>query len=56
MPKYRVPDEQEKKIIRENGLDPERFTVEFRSKDSIYLLNFKTRDTVAIHRGDRTWS
>lgn len=56
MSKYRVPDEQEQRIIRENGMKPEQFSVEFRSKDSIYLLNFKTRDTVAIHKGDRAWS
>ena len=55
MSKYRVPDEQEQRIIRENGMDPEQFAVSYRSEDAIYLLNFKTRDEVAIHRGDRKW-
>lgn len=55
MGKARVPDEQEKKIIRENGMDPERFCVTFRDETTIALRNFNTRDDVTIHKGDRKW-
>lgn len=51
----RVPDEQEKRIIRENGMDPERFGVSYRDDTSIRLLNYRTRDYITIHKGDRRW-
>ena len=55
MAKYTVPDAEERKIIQENGIDPDSVTVSHRTKDAIYLLVYKTRDTIAIHRGDRPW-
>lgn len=55
MPKYRVPDEKEREIILRNGIDPDTVLVFLRTEDSIYLLKHKTRDTIAIHRGDKKW-
>lgn len=55
MGKARVPDEQEEKIIRENGMDPERFCVIFRNETTIVLRNYETRDDVTINKGDRAW-
>lgn len=56
MSKYRVPDEEERRIIRENGIDPDAVTVSFRTETSIHLLYFKTRDEIVIRKGDRPWS
>lgn len=55
MGKARVPDEQEQRIIRENGMDPDRFQVTFRDETTIVLRNHKTRDEVTIHKGERPW-
>ena len=55
MGKYRTPDEAEERIIRENGMDPERFAVQHRTEYAIVLLNYKTRDTVTIYKGERKW-
>lgn len=55
MPSITVPTEQEARIIRENGMDPERYGVQHRAEDYIVLLCFKTRDTVTIRKGDRKW-
>lgn len=50
-----MPDEQEKRILRENGLDPDRYGVVYRDDATIHLLNYDTRDDVVIRKGDRTW-
>lgn len=55
MPKIDVPNEEEKKIMRENGMDPSRFCVTFRDENTIALRNYKTRDDVTIRKGDRAW-
>ena len=57
MPNIRVPDEREKKIIRENGMDPKRYGVRAGTQDEnvIRLLCYKTRDDVTIRKGDRPW-
>lgn len=55
MGKARVPDEQERKILRENGMDPDNYCVTFRDETTIVLRNYKTRDDVTIHKGDREW-
>ncbi len=55
MGKARVPDEQEAKIMRENGIDPDRFCVTFRDESTIVLRNYKTRCDITIHKGDREW-
>lgn len=46
--------------MRRNGIDPGpendgRFCVVFRDEDSIVLRNYKTRDDIRIHRGDKKW-
>lgn len=56
MPKIDVPNEEERKIMEQNGLDPEKFCVTFRDKTTIALRNYKTRDDVTIRKGDRAWS
>lgn len=55
MAKPRMPDEEEVRIIRENGLDPARYGVTWSTEDSIHLLCYKTRDEIHIHKGDRPW-
>ena len=55
MGKARVPDEQERRIMQENGMDPEKYCVTFRDETTIVLRNYKTRDDVTIHKGDRKW-
>lgn len=55
MAKYTVPDEKEREIISRNGIDPDTVAVSHRTQDAIYLLVHKTRDTIAIHRGDAPW-
>lgn len=55
MAKYRVPDEEEKDIIRRNGVDPEGKTIEFRNETTIVLLCHKTRDTITIRQGEKKW-
>lgn len=55
MAKARVPDEQERRILRDNEIDPDRFSVVFRDEDTIVLLNPKTRDTLTVRKGDREW-
>ena len=56
MPKIDIPNEKERKILKENGLDPAKFCVTFRDETTIGLRNYKTRDDVTIRKGDRkTW-
>lgn len=54
--KYQVPDEDERRILLGNGIDPSNMVVESRSEGSILLLNHKTRDQIYITQGDRKWS
>lgn len=55
MAKERLPDKEEQRIIRENGMDPEAYAVTYRTDTEIYLLCYKTRDHVVIRKGDRPW-
>lgn len=55
MTKIDVPNEEERKIMEQNGLDPEKFCVTFRDETTIALRNYKTRDDVTIRKGDRKW-
>lgn len=55
MADYRVPDVWEKQLLREMDMDPEKFAVMLRGQDYLILLNYKTRNTVRIDRGDRAW-
>lgn len=55
MPKIDIPNEKEKRIMQENGLDPEVFCVTYRTEDMIVLRNYKTRDDITIYKGDREW-
>lgn len=57
MSKFRVPTEKEKKILLENGVDPEKtsLAVVFRTPTRIDVLIHRTRDTITIHKGDRPW-
>ena len=38
MSSFKVPDEEERRIIRENGMDPEAYAVTYRTDTEIYLL------------------
>lgn len=55
MPKVTVPDEKEQKILRENGLDPDKYGVTYSDSSIIRLLCYDTRDYVEILKGDRPW-
>lgn len=55
MSKYSNLTEKEEEILRQNGIDVDHVTVELRGKDFIHLLNFLTRDTIIIRKGDRKW-
>lgn len=55
MSSFKVPDEEERRIIRENGLNPEEYAVTFRTDTEIYLLCYKTRGQVVIRKRDRPW-
>lgn len=56
MSSFRVPTEDEKQIMRENGIsDFKSYGVMHRDADSIRLLCHSTRDVVTIWRGDRKW-
>lgn len=55
MAENRVPDEREKKILLANHIDPNYVAVERSDDDYIRLLNYKTRDHIVIHRGDKKW-
>ena len=57
MPKIDVPNEKERRILKENGIDhPEKYCVTFRDETTISLRNYKTRDDITIRKGDRkTW-
>lgn len=56
MPKIDVPNETVAKIMEENGLNPDCFCVLLQEESTIILRNYKTRDDVIIHEGDKPWS
>ena len=56
MADYRVPDAGEAQLLREMDMDPDKFAVMLRGPDWMLLLNYKTRHTVRIDRGDREWN
>lgn len=55
MPKVTEPDEQAKRIIQENKMEPDHYGVTFRDEVTIRLLCYETRDEVVIRKGDRPW-
>ena len=55
MSKPRVLDPQEERICKENGVETEHVSVEYRSDDCIVLLNHRTRDNITIRKGERKW-
>lgn len=56
MPKIDIPDEFVRKIMMENGLDPDAFCMILHDESTIVLRNYKTRDDITIHQGDKLWS
>jgi hypothetical protein len=54
--KYRIPTEEEERIIRRNGIDPDAVSVTHREDRSIWLIYHKTRDEIVIRQGERPWS
>lgn len=55
MPSVTMLSENEKQILRENGMDPKNYGVLYRDASCIRLLCFLTRDIVTIDKGDRPW-
>lgn len=55
MPSVTVPDDLEKRIIRENGMDPSNYGVCYRDATCIRILCYLTRDMIIIYKGDRKW-
>lgn len=56
MPKIETPDKKTQKIMRNNGMDPSAFCVTYQDDTMICLRNYKTRDDITIHQGDKKWS
>lgn len=56
MPKFDTPDEFVQKIMEENGMDPDAFCLILKDETTIVLRNYKTRDDITIHQGDKKWS
>ena len=56
MPKIEVPDGFVRKIMMENGLNPDAFCLILHDETTIVLRNYKTRDDITIHQGDKQWS
>lgn len=54
--KVRVPELDEERILCENGLDPNEYAVTYRTEAEIYLLCYRTRDTVVIRKSDMPWN
>ena len=50
-----TPNEFEKQIMKENGIDPSNVGILYRSADCIRVLNYLTRDMITIWKGDRQW-
>ena len=55
MDKFRPLDEEEERIVRRNGIDPEGMSVTYRTTDLICLIRHKTRDEITIRQGERKW-
>lgn len=53
--KVRVPEPEEERILRENGLAPGEYGVIRRTESEIRLLCYSTRRYIVIERGDRPW-
>lgn len=55
MTKYRVPTEEEKRIMRRNGIEPDGVAVIFRDEKTIHVVRHKTRDQITITQGEKKW-
>lgn len=55
MADFRVPDSREAEIIQENGMNPDSVAIILHGESFLLLLNYKTRCTIRIDRGDRAW-
>lgn len=57
MDKFRVPDEEERKIIERNGINIQNLpmAVTHRSEDAIHLKVHKTGDEITIRQGYKRW-
>lgn len=53
--KNRTPTEQEKEVIRRNGIDLEGLAVVYADENRLHLLRHETRDEILIYRGDKQW-
>lgn len=46
---FAVPDRAQEQLMREVGLDPERFAVVRSSEDLLWLLHYKSHHEVVVH-------
>lgn len=53
--KYKILTEQQKEVLRRNGIDPEGIAVMYADENRIRLLRHETRDEITIDRGDKPW-
>lgn len=53
--RVRDADPEEKKILRENGLDPNEYGVIHFTESELRLLCYSTRCYIVIEAGDRPW-
>jgi len=55
MSKYKAITPQQAEILERNGVKADNVTVVHADEDCLRVMNFKTRDTITIHRGDKPW-
>lgn len=52
---HKVANEFEKRVLERNGINPDSVAVNASDKNYIRAMNYETRDTIVIHRGDKKW-
>lgn len=51
MSNFKVPDAEQEKVIRRNGIDPDAVSVVNDSEDSMVLLHHRSGDNIIIVKG-----
>lgn len=53
--RFRVPTEEEEKILERNGIDPKSVAVTYRGEGVIHMVYHKTRGEIILRQGDKKW-
>ena len=51
----RIPTDRERRILEDNGMNPEEYAVVQGGEDWLHLLCYRTRDVIRIYQGDKKW-